>query len=177
MTKKILLKWLEARKAEALAQVDTQETAAKTALLAEKLDRTKFAEMVAYVEPRLTEVYNYMMDWHKKNEELAGPLSMSWGTILYSIHNVLLARVDRDLKKRFSDIRREVEKTYYNVALNVNALANAKLGLEYLSTLGFDLSGLIAEQERPVETALAVPINTSFLLIMLKEVHNESETV
>lgn len=57
MTKKILLKWLEARKAEALAQVDTQETAAKAALLAEKLERTKFAEMVAYVEPRLTEVY------------------------------------------------------------------------------------------------------------------------
>ena len=79
MTKKILLKWLEARKAEALAQVDTQETAAKAALLAEKLERTKFAEMIAYVEPRLTEVYNYMMDWHKKNEELAGPLSMSWG--------------------------------------------------------------------------------------------------
>lgn len=82
MTKKILLKWLEARKAEALAQVDTQETAAKAALLAEKLERTKFAEMVAYVEPRLTEVYDYMMDWHKKNEELAGPLSMSWGTLM-----------------------------------------------------------------------------------------------
>lgn len=40
MTKKILLKWLEARKAEALAQVDAQETAAKAALLAEKLERT-----------------------------------------------------------------------------------------------------------------------------------------
>lgn len=135
MTKKILLKWLEEQKVKALAQVDTQENAAKATLLAEKLERTKFAEMVAYVEPRLTEVYDYMMDWHKKNEELAGPLSMSWGTILYSIQNVLLARVpmaeklqetelreaqvDRDLKKRFSDIRREVEKTYYNVALNV----------------------------------------------------------
>lgn len=170
MTKKILLKWLEARKAEALAQVDAQETAAKAALLAEKLERTKFAEMVAYVEPRLTEVYNYMMDWHKKNEELAGPLSMSWGTILYSIHNVLLARVpmaeklqetelrearvDRDLKKRFSDIRREVEKTYYNVALNVNALANAKLGLEYLSTLGFDLSGLTRTELQPSATLI-----------------------
>lgn len=178
MTKKILLKWLEGQKNKALKQVDAQENAARAALLAEKLERTKFAEMVAYVEPRLTEVYDYMMDWHKKNEELAGPLSMSWGTILYSIHNVLLARVpmaeklqetelheaqvDRDLKKRFSDIRREVEKTYYNVALNVNALANAKLGLEYLSGLGFDLSGLIAEQEQPVEKALAVPINTSF---------------
>lgn len=83
MTKKILLKWLAARKAEALAQVDTQETAAKAALLAEKLERTKFAEMVAYVEPRLTEVYNYMMDWHKKNEELAGPLSMLQAGLLH----------------------------------------------------------------------------------------------
>lgn len=102
MTKKILLKWLEARKAEALAQVDTQETAA---LLAEKLERTKFAEMVAYVEPRLTEVYNYMMDWHKKNEELAGPLSMSWGTVLYSIHNVLLARVPMAEKLQETELR------------------------------------------------------------------------
>ena len=70
MTKKILLKWLEEQKGKALAQVDTQENAAKATLLAEKLERTKFAEMVAYVEPRLTEVYDYMMDWHKKNEEL-----------------------------------------------------------------------------------------------------------
>ena len=74
MTKKILLKWLEARKAEALAQVDTQETAAKAALLAEKLERTKFAEMVAYVEPRLTEVYNYMMDWHIYRGDRIGQL-------------------------------------------------------------------------------------------------------
>lgn len=95
MTKKILLKWLAARKAEALAQVDTQETAAKAALLAEKLERTKFAEMVAYVEPRLTEVYNYMMDWHKKNEELAGPLSMSWGK---------LAEAGVDLSVRFARV-------------------------------------------------------------------------
>lgn len=77
MTKKILLKWLEEQKGKALAQVDTQENAAKATLLAEKLERTKFAEMVAYVEPRLTEVYDYMMDWHKKNEELAGPLPSS----------------------------------------------------------------------------------------------------
>lgn len=59
MTKKILLKWLEEQKVKALAQVDTQENAAKATLLAEKLERTKFAEMVAYVEPRLTEVYDY----------------------------------------------------------------------------------------------------------------------
>lgn len=105
MTKKILLKWLEGQKNKALKQVNAQENAACAALLAEKLERTKFAEMVAYVEPRLTEVYDYMMDWHKKNEELAGPLSMSWGTILYSIHNVLLARVPMAEKLQETELR------------------------------------------------------------------------
>jgi len=62
VTKKILLKWLEGQKNKALKQVNAQENAACAALLAEKLERTKFAEMVAYVEPRLTEVYDYMMD-------------------------------------------------------------------------------------------------------------------
>lgn len=80
------------------------------------------------------------------------------------------AQVDRDLKKQFNTLRREVEKTYSNVAMNVNALANAKLGLEYLSGLGFDLRNLVANQEHPAETALAVPINTSFLLLTPKEV-------
>lgn len=116
MTKKILLKWLEEQKNKALKQVNAQENAACAALLAEKLERTKFAEMVAYVEPRLTEVYNYMMDWHKKNEELAGPLSMSWGTILYSIHNVLLARVPMaESCKRQSCARRGSTETSKSV--------------------------------------------------------------
>ena len=84
MTKKILLKWLEEQKVKALAQVDTQENAAKATLLAEKLERTKFAEMVAYVEPRLTEVYDYMMDWHKKNEELAGVYELGYNLVLNS---------------------------------------------------------------------------------------------
>nr|DAH15971.1 MAG TPA: hypothetical protein [Bacteriophage sp.] len=192
MTKKILLKWLEGQKAAAIRKVDAQEQAAFSALLEEKLRRTDFAALVAYVLPRLNEVYDYITDWHKKNEELAGPVSLTWSSIMYSISNILLAptsaakklqeqelketRVDQDLRKRFSGVRREVEKTYNNVAMNLSALANAKLGLEYLRGLGFDLTGLLTEQERPVETALAVPIDTSFLLITSKEdAHGSTE--
>ena len=73
MTKKILLKWLEGQKNNALKQVDAQENAARAAILAEKLERTKFAEMVAYVEPRLTEVYDYMMDCTRRMRSSQAP--------------------------------------------------------------------------------------------------------
>lgn len=186
MTKKILLKWLDEQKAKALAQVNQQEKAAREALLAEKLERTKFDELVAYLLPRMNEIHERLDTWHAENAELAGPVCYCYGSLYYAIHNLLVsnrsaaemlrdseikeAQVDRDLKKQFNTLRREVEKTYSNVAMNVNALANAKLGLEYLSGLGFDLRNLVANQERPVETALAVPINTSFLLLTPKEV-------
>ena len=66
-------------------------------------------------------------------------------------------------------MRTEVERTYTNVAANLGGLANAKLGMEYLESLGFDLTELKAQDEKPVETALAVPINTQFLLLNKKE--------
>ena len=45
--------------------------------------------------------------------------------------------------------------------LNVQRLKDAKLGMEYLKALGFDLTDLLAQDTAPVETALAVPIDTA----------------
>lgn len=192
MTKKILLKWLDGKKIEAIKQVNLQEQAAKEALLAEKCKRSKFDEFAAYILPRATEILDRLESWHKENRADVGDTYATYGNLYYCLKSLLVSntpaveklrageikatQLDRDLEKRFSNIRHEVEKTYDNVALNVNALANAKLGLEYLTSLGFDMSTLAAEQENSV-TALAVPINTSFLLITPKEVHDESETV
>ena len=64
-------------------------------------------------------------------------------------------------------------RTYGNVMKNVENLANAKLGMDYLRELGFDLTSLLALEEKPVETALACPINTQFLLLR-KEADNGS---
>ena len=49
--------------------------------------------------------------------------------------------------------------------MNLKNLANAKLGMEYLEGLGFDLSEMLSSQDKPVETALAVPVNTNLLLL------------
>lgn len=193
MTKKILLKWLDGQKAKALRQVMQQENAAFEALQLEKIKRSDFNAFAEYVLPRMTEIHDKLEDWHATNIELAGPAANCYGYLYATLHRILCSnelpierlrkdeiretKLDSELKKRYASLRSEVIKTYENVAVNVSNLANAKLGLEYLKELGFDLADLLAQEERPVETALAVPVNTDFLLIMQKEENHESETV
>lgn len=51
------------------------------------------------------------------------------------------------------------------VIANVQNMKNAKLAMEYLTGLGFDLTSLIEEDKNPVTTALAVEVDTRFLFI------------
>ena len=54
---------------------------------------------------------------------------------------------------------------YRNVIANVSNMKNAKLAMEYLKSLGFDLSDLVKADENPVTTALSVEVDTRFLFI------------
>ena len=185
MTKKILLKWLDEKKAEALLSVEQQRAAAKDALDEWKYKEAGLEALVAEIGPKINEVHDRVIAWRAEHVDVVGQEQGWYGTVRSALHDLagtpdqLTARMkryefttcdkDRELKIRFDALRAEVEKTYGNVKINVNKLPNAKLGIEYLEGLGFDLSGLKADDERPVETALAVPINTKFLLIKPKE--------
>ena len=69
------------------------------------------------------------------------------------------------IRRKFGTLRNEVGRNYDNVILNVQQLKDAKLGVEYLKALGFDLTGLLAQDAAPVKTALAVPIDTRYLML------------
>lgn len=181
MTKKLLLKWLEQQKAKALATVSNQERACKEDLIEQKCKAVGLEALVAEIGPKLNEVYDKVMAWHEKYESILGPNNATYnsvGTRLYpltgtseSLLQLMKAQefsrtqADVDLKDQFSKLRGEVSITYNNVIRNVEHLANAKLGMDYLQELGFDLTSLIAMDEKPVETALACPVNTQFLLL------------
>lgn len=181
MTKVILPKWVDQQKAKAIAAVDAQERAAQEAFAEEKYKTTNLEELAAEIEPLLVTAYNKVEAWRKKNMDLLGGERMFCNSIRCKLQPLVAASIplidvmkrnefaetqaDRDLRSRFSRLRMQVEKAYENVRLNVNSLANAKLGMEYLAGLGFDLTDLKASDEKPVETALSVPINTAFLLL------------
>ena len=185
MTKKQLLKWLDDQKIAALRKVSEEESKAKEELMAWKLAETKFDELVAEIGPKLNEVYDRMTEWREKYKEICGPERMYGSGLKYHLTSFVFgsrslaeilkdtefteAQHDKDLKAHYTSIRAGVERTYANVGVNLRNLANAKLGMEYLESLGFDLTELKAGEERPVKIALAVPINTQFLLLNKKE--------
>lgn len=104
-----------------------------------------------------------------------------YGSISYKLANMSSqAEIRSCLLKEFEDGRTEIRKgikarknemikgitdNYRNVIANVSNMKNAKLAMEYLKTLGFDLSDLVKADENPVTTALSVEVDTRFLFI------------
>jgi hypothetical protein len=180
MTKPELLKWLDGKCADALRKVNEQEQSAKSALLQQKIEQSKFDDFAAYVIPRMQEIYDRLNAWHSENENLVGPVYY-YSSLSSALRNIVSGRdsaveclrkfeiretqLDKDLEKRFARLYSQVEGTYRTVRMNLKNLANAKLGMEYLEGLGFDLSEMLSGQDKPVETALAVPVNTALLLL------------
>lgn len=185
MTKKLILKWLDCQKARALAEVEAGKKRAQESRRASDIEETGFDGLVAEIEPMLTAVYDKLTAWHEEHKEVCGTCDFYYGSLQYALRpyvnsnrplrDVLLDREfhetpgEKQITTQFAKLRADVEKTYNNVSANVNALANAKLGLEYLKGLGFDVTELIADDEKPVEKALAVPINTAFLFLKQEE--------
>lgn len=181
MTKKLLLKWLEQQKAKALETVSRQEKACQMDLNEKKYQTVGLEALVAEIGPKLNEVYDTVMAWHEKYEAVLGqnrgtynsvctrlyPLTGTPASLLHLMKEQEFVRTADDiaLRDKFRDLSNEVARTYNNVMKNIENLANAKLGMEYLQGLGFDLTSLLALDEKPVETALACPINTQFLLL------------
>ena len=180
MTKPELLKWLDGKCADALCKVEDQRQAANTALHQQKIEQSKFNDLAAYVLPRMREIYDRLNAWHSENADLVGPMHY-YNSLSSALSNILFGhgsamdclqktqiyetQLDKDLEKRFDRLYSQVEGTYRTVRMNLKNLANAKLGMEYLEGLGFDLSKMLSSQDKPVETALAVPVNTNLLLL------------
>lgn len=152
MTKRQIIKWLESQSEKALAEVETQS---------EKALNTYYAVKAEY--PGVDTLCGY------------------YGSISYKLANMSSqAEIRSCLLKEFEDGRTEIRKgikarknemikgitdNYRNVIANVNNMKNAKLAMEYLKNLGFDLSDLVKADENPVTTALSVEVDTRFLFI------------
>ena len=183
MTKVQLLKWLDGKQREALAEVKEQHRAAQERLLAMKIEKSGYPEFAASVLPLLQEVFDKLEAIHKDHEDLIGPSYYSYGELPHTLRfcgntppeDRLMAQVirstqmDKNLENQYETLGRKVKKTYETVAGNVRGMANAKQAAEYLKGLGFDLRQLETDAQAPT-TALAAPVDRSYLLL---EVNHE----
>lgn len=185
MTKKQLLKWLDEQKSDALLAVSDQEAQAKKDLKAEKIRKSGFDDLIAEIEPKLTEVFDRLQAWHMENRQYCGDLFSAYDSLQTRLSYFLNGNdsladrlfqtefhqcaLDVQHKAKYDKLRNAVIMNYHNVEINLNALPNAKLGMEYLEGLGFDLTDLRASDEKPVETALARPVDTALLFLKKEE--------
>ena len=70
MTKVQLLKWLDGKQREALAEVKEQHRAAQERLLEMKIEKSGYPELAASVLPLLQEVFDKLEAIHKDHEDL-----------------------------------------------------------------------------------------------------------
>ena len=182
MTKRQLMKWLEAKQSDARAEVENQYATAEKAYFTQRDEVLKINETVDEVFRLISEADTVVNRWKKALEKVKGidttrgyytSLTMKLSD-LSDKENIRLGIMKdftdgtdtiRQLKAKRSETLREIDKNYTNVIANVEFMKNAKTAIEYLEKLGFDLSALIEADNHPVTTALAVEVDTKFLFI------------
>ena len=182
MTKRQLVKWLEAKQSDAKAEVKIQYETAEKAYFAQRDEVLKINETVDEVFRLISEADTVANRWKEGIKKVKGiDATRGWYSSLTAKLSDLSDKKNirlyimkdfiddtdalRQLKAKRSETLREIEKNYANVIANVGSMKNAKTAVEYLEKLGFDLSALIEADNHPVTTALAVEVDTKFLFI------------
>lgn len=173
MTKRQIIKWLESQSEKALAEVETQSEKALNTYYAERNERIGLEDTATSIAALMQQAYSLTESFKEKvKAEYPGvdTLCGYYGSISYKLANMSSqAEIRSSLLKEFEDGRTEIRKgitdNYRNVIANVSNMKNAKLAMEYLKSLGFDLSDLVKADENPVTTALSVEVDTRFLFI------------
>lgn len=183
MTKKELLKWVEQRKNEVCSELNEKRKEALN-LCAEKITKEIGIDNIASeLQKKFDEIENALTTWEDGLEKDIVMNREYWGTVHEKIRsfingpeatkNMLLcydirireSKSYKIINKKYDELERNVKHEYSVVGANVQGLKNAKLGVEYLESLGFDLTELKEADAKPVTTALSVPINTDYLFI------------
>lgn len=182
MTKVQLVKWLEAKQADAIAEIQRQYTAAHDEYIMRRNQTIKLDETLDKVYSLLSKADDLMESWKSDISNNPGITVTSgyYGSLSRKIRAMCNMEEMRlsivkdftdnsetlsNLKSKREDTLREVNKNYVNVIANVKNMKNAKAAVEYLKELGFDLSALLNADANPVSTALSVEVDTKYLFI------------
>lgn len=187
MTKKDLIKWVEKQRESALNEVKEKKCKALASCKEKIIEEIGLDEVANEIQKKFNEIDDKLRSW---KAELDPDITLDdtyWGTMARDIRqyigepdstkrNLLEndlrisdSKAYQKIRKKFDETRDNVNREYTNVIANVQALKNAKLGVEYLESLGFDLTKLKEADAKPLTTALSVPINTEYLFFGREE--------
>lgn len=193
MTKRQLVKFLEAKQEEAMknARNAYEEAKQKHKLQVEsdiKIDvvAKKIAMLISQADDILDEWMQYINEHSELEIEIVNySHCLKWklndlitassikGYMRRHIHDA--SKHKSQLENIYNQMTSGVTSNYANVISNIQQLKDAKLGVQYLTELGFDMTALLEEDKRQVTTALSVAVDTSFLFIQEVESNEGQE--
>lgn len=183
MTKRQLVKFLEQKQADALADAEAVYKKAKENHILQLEEDLKFNQVSQNITMLISQADDVLDDWQRYIEahpELNIEWTTKFGCLKYKLNDLTtVTQIQSAMKKhihdvtpekrsltdRYAQIKNGINSNYANVIANVQQLKDAKLGAQYLTGLGFNLTTLLEEDKNPMTTALSVPVDTTFLFI------------
>lgn len=182
MTKRQLIKWLESQQARVLVNEEEQYKAARTALIEKRDAAIKIEEVVEALYSLISKADDVVTEWKRdlENSEIADPLNGYFGSMSHFLYGICDKDAIRnrlrydfsdtypeliELDKKDAEVKRAIRANYKSVIANVQNMSNAKLAVQYLQDLGFDLSSLTETDRYSGSNALTVAVDTRFLFI------------
>lgn len=176
MTKKELIKFVEAKKENArqmLKENSNKDIKIHNDRIYKKMELDKHAETIFILCQQLDNAFDDLaaslplgVTYCKYGNGLRNILRPYIENGVDSTKNRIITWLDDDSKemnliaKRYKEMWEKVKTNYDNVIRNISSLKNAKLGIEYLESLGFkDIS-----EPKEECTALACIVDTDYLL-------------
>lgn len=181
MTKTMLIKWLESiqsKKLEILEKRRDDALAQHTSSIHDQIQIEGYTDrifgLLSQADDLVTELYERVKNvnglriengrYNSYQYKISGLLSHS------NLKDSLMKSVVDDtteiktIYERYKKARDDVKTTYQTVIVNVKNMKDAKSGITYLESLGFDLSDLIEQGKHPT-TALSAPVDSRYLMI------------
>ena len=181
MTKTQIIKWIGQKEQDALLKIGQCEKDEKEKYMNELFAQHGVALTAADIQQLLVKALNLWdglkEDLHNADEGIrlrsfcyslgqrVRPFVASESATLDQIKTCLdvntpeLSRIE----KKYSDKRERVSRNYNSLIGNVRSLRNAKAGLEYLKSLGLDISEL-EKLDAQQCTAIMAPVDVKFLI-------------
>lgn len=181
MNKTQIIKWLERKQADSISEIDNKYTETLNAYISKRNEKLNLDSTADKIIELYEKIETLLDNWVKEVSQHDG-FSMNQGyynTMRRKIYGCtdkdnivsLLEReftdnseIIKSMNKTYENTKAEIKKNYINVIENVRGMKNAKVALEYLESLGFDLSDLKQADEQPT-TALVAQVDTRYLFI------------
>lgn len=181
MNKTQLVKWLEQKQTESIDEVERQFSETLNNYITSRNTKVKLDELSSKLTSLFKKADGLLDEWLEQLSKVEG-LDINNG-----YYNSMRRKMDgfttqsnvtkwleqefsdnsdilKSMKKTRNDTISEIKRNYVNVIENVKGMKNAKVAVEYLEGLGFDLSHLKEADEHPT-TALVAQVDTRFLFI------------